>query len=337
MEAVWRHVFDHELRVKPEEHPVLLSESPLNSKDCREKTTQVMFETFKTHALYLAVSSVLALYATGKTTGTVFESGDGVSHAVPIYQGHCLQHAVKSLAVAGRELTDYLMLLLSECGYSLTTSAEREITRDIKEKFCFVALDFESRADNYSWQIIDFFYNRYRERLTPSGTFFQLLPLEIREEVYQFASSKYISDDAYTLEKYYELPDGQILRIGNERFRCSEALFQPAFLGMDAPGAHHSIFSAIMGVDIEARRDLFSNIVLAGGTTMLPGLADRLQKEVSECAPSTMRVKVISPPERKYATWIGGSILASVAPEKMWISKEMYEEHGPNIVNRMCW
>ncbi|KAJ5068626.1 actin alpha sarcomeric/skeletal [Anaeramoeba ignava] len=292
MEKIWNYTFYNELRVALEERPILITEAPLNPKSNREKITQIMFETFNVPAFYLENSSILPLYESRRTTGIVIEIGYGVTSVVPIYEGYAPPHATQTMFVAGRDLTDYLMKLLNEKGYSFQTTAEREIVREIKEKLGYVALDFDE---------------------------------EMKKEL-------------NLIEKDYELPGEELIKIGNERFRCSEPLFEPSLLDLINDGLHEMIYNSIMKCDEDIRKDLFGNIVLSGGSTLFPGIDERIKKEITQLAPPNTEIEIIAPPERKYSTWIGGSILTSLFTfQKMWISKEEYEESGPSIVHRKCF
>merc|ERR1719476_967037 len=292
MEKIWQHTFSSELRVSPEDHPVMLTEAPANPKSNREKMTQIMFETFNVPKLYISIQAVLSLYASGRTTGLVVDSGDGVTHTVPIYEGYALPHAVKRIDLAGRDLTEWMMKLLTERGeFRPSTSAEREITRDIKEKLAYVAENFDEE----------------------------------------------MKKDVKTLEKPYQLPDGNTITIGNERFRCPEALFNPKMIGVESDGIHEASFQTIQDCDIDIRTDLYENVVISGGTTMFEGLSDRLQAEIQTKAPSTVTVEGEASEERKYSVWVGGSILSSLSTfQNMWITREEYDEAGPAIVHKKC-
>ena len=136
----------------------------------------------------------------------------------------------------------------------------------------------------------------------------------------------------------YTLPDGNVITIADERFRCPELLFKPHMNGFEFDGIDKTLFDSVMKCDIDVRKDLYANIVLSGGTTMFNGLPERIEKEITTLAPPTMKVKVVAPPERKYAVWIGGSILASLATfPQMVITHEEYNDAGPGIVHRKCF
>eukprot|EP01130_Rhizamoeba_saxonica_P016824 TRINITY_DN7850_c0_g1_i1.p1 TRINITY_DN7850_c0_g1~~TRINITY_DN7850_c0_g1_i1.p1 ORF type:complete len:395 (-),score=77.58 TRINITY_DN7850_c0_g1_i1:77-1225(-) len=147
MENVWNYTFSS-LAINSEDHPVLITESPLNPTKNREKTAEIFFETFNVPAFFVSMQAVLSLYASGSATGVVLDCGDGVSTAVPIFEGFALNHAIQRIDLAGRDVTDHLQLLLRKSGHNFTTSSTKEIVANIKEKQCYVSYDPSKEEDN---------------------------------------------------------------------------------------------------------------------------------------------------------------------------------------------
>eukprot|EP01069_Polyplicarium_translucidae_P001470 Polyplicarium_translucidae@DN1675_c0_g1_i1.p1 len=292
MDHIWNHVYG-ELKVNAEEHPVLLTEAPLNPRKNRERAAEVFFETFSCPALFVSVQAILALYSSGRTTGVVLDSGDGVTHAVPVYEGFALSHAICRSDIAGRDVTQCLAMQLRRAGHVFSTTAEFEAVKSIKETACYVS------------------FNPQKE--------------ELQEH-----------DKAGSATGFpYQLPDGTSLMVGAERFRAPEVLFLPLTIGSEYPGIHEMLVASITKADLDLRKTLYSQIVLSGGSTMFSGFGDRLLNEVRKLAPKDIRIRISAPPERKLSTWVGGSILSSLATfKKMWVSKLEYEEEGPGVLHR---
>jgi centractin len=286
MERVWAHVYGKQnLSVSSEEHPVLLTEAPLNPRANRERAAEAFFETFNAPALYISPQATLSLYASGRTTGVVLDSGAGVTHSVPVFQGYALPHAVTRSDVGGRDVDERLRLLLRKAGYVLHTSAELETVRACKEETCYIAFD----------------------------------P----------AKEEQIELEQRSAHQAYRLPDGREIKVGPERFRAPELLFAPETIGLEYRGVHRCLTDSVFRADLDLRRTLFRQIVLAGGSTLFPGFGDRLLNEVRRLAPKDVKIRISASPERQFAAWTGGSILASLASFKsMWLRREEYDERG---------
>lgn len=291
MEKIWDHIYPNSLRTNPEEHAVLLSESPFNPTSNRECIAELLFEKYKVPAVCFKDPGSMSLYASGRTTGCVLDCGDGVSTVTPIYGGFLIKKGVVRLDLGGRDVTQNLATNLKGNPWcsSLPNSAEMETIGHIKEKLGYVALDFSQELNH--------------------------------------SKRNWIGKD-------FQLPDGNVFVIEDEMFRSSEVLFQPSLIGMNSSGLHTKLFNSIMLCDMDSRRDLFANLVVSGGVSMTNGFAARLSKELTALTPLNLRTKVISPPERLYAVWIGGSILASLSSfQGMFFSKSEYDEVGPTITH----
>ncbi|KAJ7308233.1 hypothetical protein JRQ81_008756 [Phrynocephalus forsythii] len=291
-EVLWRHLFYHDLKVAPEDHALLLSDPPLCPTTNREKLVEVVFESLNSPGMYVAYQSVLSVYAHGKISGLVVDTGYAVTHTVPVHQGYNLPHAVERLDIAGANITSYLRDLLRDRGHYLD---ERmlSVVDDIKERCCYVALDFQNE------------WSRPKKE--------------------------------YATE--YQLPDGQTIPLGKERFQCPEILFQPPQMpGLSVLGVPGMAQRSLRKVPEGYRKDMYENIFLCGGSSMFDGFEKRFTHDFLGGVPTNTKVNITAAPLRKCSVWTGGSILASLKNfQSCWVRKEQYEESGPYIVHRKCY
>jgi actin-related protein len=233
------------------------------------------------------------LFSLGRTTGVVWDAGEGVSFTVPIYEGYGLPHAIMRSSISGCDLTKLLIKMLTEAGFEEATLKFSEV-RTMKEQVCAVALDFQA---------------------------------EIQK-----------AESAKAPRTRYQLPDGVEVSYGTEYFKCPEALFTPSVAGSQADGIQQLIHISLERCDVDVRKELYSNIILCGGSSMFHGLAERMEKEIIALATPQMKVNVVATPERKNSVWLGGSVLGSLdAFPQMMIDRTEYRDEGVQIVHKKCY
>eukprot|EP01113_Clastostelium_recurvatum_P042547 TRINITY_DN68_c0_g3_i4.p1 TRINITY_DN68_c0_g3~~TRINITY_DN68_c0_g3_i4.p1 ORF type:complete len:494 (-),score=149.64 TRINITY_DN68_c0_g3_i4:365-1846(-) len=304
IEHVWDYAFQEKLKVNTPDHKILLTEAPMNPAQNRKKMCEVMFEKYKFQGVFVAIQAVLTLYAQGLITGVVVDSGDGVTHVIPVYEGFSLPHLTRRLNVAGRDVTRYLIKLLLLRGYAFNRTADFETVRQIKEKLCYVAYD---------------------------------TPMESR-----------LAQETTVLVETYTLPDGRVIKVGQERYQAPEALFKPSLVDLDDGGMAEQLFDCIQKADIDTRPAFYSHIVLSGGSSMYPGLPSRLEKEIKQLyldkvlkgdksKLSKFKVRIEDPPRRKHMVFIGGAVQADIMKDRddFWMMRRDYEEVGiDRLLNR---
>ncbi|XP_074056525.1 actin-like protein 9 [Macrotis lagotis] len=291
VETLWHHIFCNDLGVAPEDHALLLSDPPFSPTTNREKLVEVVFESLHSPGMYVAYQSVLSVYAHGLISGLVIDTGHGVTHTVPVYQGYNLPHATERMDLAGAHLTAFLAELLRGTGYSFGEQ-DTSLVESIKHQCCFVASDF------------------------------------ITEQ-----------NQAIIGSKNFQLPDGQIISLGKERFQCPELLFNPPEMpGLKPMGIPEMAKESLRKVPTEVCGDISQHVLLCGGSSLFPGLEQRFVKELLQGASPQTNITVSAQPLRNFSVWIGGSILASLrAFQSCWIQRAQYEEQGPYIVYRKCY
>jgi len=290
MEKVWRYTLS-KLGIKGKnKHPVLLTEAANNPRKHKRDAAKIFFETFDTPQFYVQIQDILSLYASGRTTGAVLNCGDGVTSAVPIYEGYAIRHAVQRNDVAGRDVTEYLQMLIRKGGYNFHTSTDLEVVKKIKEKFCYFAYDFAREEEEYD----------------------EFSPVE------------------------YSLPDDKVIKIGPEKFRGPEILFDPVLIGKECGGVHEILIDAINYSPLDIRKTLCTNVTLAGGSTNFLNIGERLMQDLQTEFPQT-KIRMFAPRSRLTSAWVGGAIFASLSSFKqLWTTKQDWEEGGERVIYEKC-
>lgn len=319
MEKYWQRCLYQYLCCDPEEHHMLLTEPPMNTPENREFTAEIMFETFNVPGLYIAVQAVLALCASlltkqdqGKNnavTGTVIDSGDGVTHIIPVVEGYCIGSCIKHIPLAGRDVTNFVVQQLRDRGEYLPPEDALTIAKQIKESYCYVCPDLAKEFAKY-----DSDPSRFR--------------------VYEGKHSK--TKKPFTID------------VGYERFLGPEMFFSPEIFSSDfTEPLPEVVDKTIQACPIDTRRPLYNYITLSGGSTMYKHFTKRLERDIKRKVKNRYdytaskypdlnikktAVNVVTHPFQRFAVWFGGSMLAS-QPEflSFFHTRAEYAEKGPSI------
>ncbi|GAW09089.1 Actin actin-like protein [Lentinula edodes] len=325
MERYWEQTIFKYLRAEPEDHYFLLTEPPLNPPENREQTAEIFFESFNIKGLYIAVQAVLALAAswssnrvTDRTlTGTVIDSGDGVTHVIPCAEGYVIGSAIKHIPIAGRDITKFVLDLMRERGETVTIPPEDQlrVAGKIKENYSYVCQDIVKEFRKFDTEPYKYF-------------------------------ERYEGEHSVTGRKYS-------IDVGYERFLAPEIFFNPEIYSSDfLTPLPEIVDDVIQQSPIDVRRGLYKNIVLSGGSTMFQHFGNRLKRDLKQLVDRRLdasvlasgsvlkstgvEVDVISHKRQRYAVWFGGSLLASL-PEfyTSCHTKAQYDEIGPMAVQSL--
>jgi len=306
MQTMWDHLLMKDLQVELESTSVCLTDNPGIKHDKvseRNKMAEYFFEHISAPSFYVAPKPVVSLFSTGRTRGLVVAVGGGVTNITPVFEGFAISHASQFVEFAGSDLTSYLAKLID-------VELSKSTLQDIKETMCSVST-------------VQSFTNRNSKL---PGQF----QLHRRKTI---GESNEMEKESSTS---FELPDGTLVEIPKSCMHgVPEALFDSS-VGLVKTGLSILTVQSLDACDKTLQHDLVREIVIAGGSSMFNGFASRLETELSTFLPD-YTPKVIQDSQRKYASWIGASMLASLNTfSQISISKAEYEEDGERIIARKC-
>ncbi|XP_015789795.1 actin-like protein 6B [Tetranychus urticae] len=328
-EKMLDHVYAKHVKSDPKLHPVLMSEAAWNVRSKRERLTEIMFEKYNIPAFFLVKNAVLSAFANGRSTGIVVDSGASQTSAVPIHDGFVLQQMIVKSPLAGDFITMQCRQYFEEHNIEIVPPYQIASKEAVNEG----AVPKWTKKTNIP-EVSKSWHNYMVKEVIQD---FQACVLQVHDAPY----------DKETIENmptvHYEFPNGFNQDFGCERFSIPEALFDPSNI-KGVPGSVMGIAQIVttsVGMcDVDIKPALYGSVIVTGGNTLIQGFTDRLNRDLSTKTPPSMRLKLLSPvgtAERRYAAWIGGSILASLGTfQQMWISKQEYDEGGKSQVERKC-
>ncbi|WFD29582.1 Arp2/3 complex subunit, actin nucleation center [Malassezia sp. CBS 17886] len=304
MRHVWNYTFDEKLRVDPRGRKILLTEPPMNPKRNREEMCRIMFEEYGFDGVYVAIQAVLTLYAQGLQTGVVVDSGDGVTHIVPVYEGYAMPHLTRRLDVAGRDVTRHLIKLLLLRGYAFNRTADFETVRQIKEKLCYVSYDLalDKRLADETTTLVESY-------TLPDG------------RIIKVGSERFEAPECLF----------QPHLIGLEQSGMAETLFQtiqsaavdvrPELYKHIVLSGGSSMYPGLPSRLEKEMKQLYLTHVLRGDGARLPHF----------------KIRIEDPPRRKHMVFLGGAVLADIMKgrDSFWISRDEWYEQGPRALDRL--
>ena len=294
--TVFKYIYQN-LEINNEEireHPILITEPLLNPYSNREKIASALFENLSAPAIFFASQPILSLFSTSNTSGVILESGEGVTQSCVVYEGYSIPNSYIRNNYGGRDVTEYFQTLLKKQGYSFSTTSEFEIVRKIKEEICFTIVGSSS-----------------------NNPLSNISNLEL--------GNKNKSESSNT----YNLPDGNAIKIGEEKSLAPEILFNPSIIGSEHSSFQEMIVTSINKVDIDLRKNLFNNILISGGNTLFKGIQEKFHTEIKYLSPKNMKVRIHSPGNRLLSCWTGGNVISTLEIfKKMWVTKDDWGEKG---------
>ncbi|KAM9999302.1 hypothetical protein ACTFIZ_002846 [Dictyostelium cf. discoideum] len=339
MEQIWNHTFYERLHINPIEHPILLAEPTYNTRAIREKVTEIMFEKYHAPALFIAKNAVLSSFASSKASSLVLDSGGGMTSVTPVFEGFVVKNGIVKSNLAGNRLTEEYYRILSS--KNITVNPINLIKKvEIKTG--------EFGITPYNIPTLTESYKRYVTLETIR---------DLKETSCRVSDTKDLGEDINIAQVPYELPDGNLLEIGSDRFQIPELLFNPTPLNeqilnnnnnangenttpvVQQPqyqGLGRMIIESLEKSDTDIRKELISNLIITGGNTLFAGFQERLVRDISEISYNKPKI-VANQTEKKNSVWIGGSVLGSLGTfQQMWMSKSEWEEFGRPLVEKKC-